>query len=108
MALLAPFWVLLGARLASFLVLLVALRCLLGFSWPPLRSSWGLIRRRLGAPGGSKTTFKQHSHRKRRYLANHSISTRTRVVLMLVGWAWELNIVPRKVHRVRNDQFEEL
>ena len=45
MALLAPVEVLLGIILASLLVLLVALRCLLGFSWPPLRSSWGPLRR---------------------------------------------------------------
>ena len=36
MALLASFWVVLGALLASFRVLLVAPRCLLGLSWPPL------------------------------------------------------------------------
>ena len=36
MALLASFWVFLGALLASFRVLLVAPRCLLGLSWPPL------------------------------------------------------------------------
>ena len=34
-ALLASFWVLWGAILASLRVLLVALRCLLGLSWLP-------------------------------------------------------------------------
>ena len=38
-ALLAPFWVLLGALLASLRVLLVALRCLLGLSWLPFGCS---------------------------------------------------------------------
>ena len=33
--LLAPFWVFLGALLVSLRVLLVALRCLLGLTWPP-------------------------------------------------------------------------
>ena len=36
LAVLAPFWLLLGALLASLRVLLVAPRCLLGLSWPPL------------------------------------------------------------------------
>ena len=51
-ALLAPFWVLLGALLASLRVLLVALRCLLGLSWLPFGSSWGSLSFLLGALGG--------------------------------------------------------
>ena len=52
MALLAPFWVLLGALLASLRVLLVALRCLLGLSSVPFGSSWGSLSFLLGALGG--------------------------------------------------------
>ena len=100
MVVLACFWVVLEVLLASLRVLLVALRCLLGLSWLPSGCSGGHLRHPFGAPGCSKTTFKQHSHLKRRFLENAIIFNGLLLFLMPYGWVWELKIVPRKVHRV--------
>ena len=73
----------LGALLASFWVLS---RC--------------LLRHPLGAPGCPKTTFKQHSRLKRRFFENAIILKGILSFLTPDERAWELKILPRKVHRV--------
>ena len=67
-----------------------------------LASFWMLLRpcHRLGAPGCSKTTFKQHSRRKHRFLENVDIISRILLFWTPNGRVWELKIVPRKVHKV--------
>ena len=90
----------LRALLASLRVLLVALRCLLGFSWVSFWELLGVSSPPIWCWWCSKTTFKQDSHLKRRFLKPANSLTGLLLFLMPGGWVWELKTVPRKVRRV--------
>ena len=77
----ASFWLVLGVLLASFRVLLVAPRCLLGLSWRPL-DALEVFFATDSASICEKTIFKQHSHIERRFF-EHSVSL-TGLLLFLI------------------------